>query len=47
MPIGIILCFGPALVAYWLTEGKNPVGNGPAVQPAKANKPQPSKKNKH
>ena len=43
VPIGIVLCFGPALVMYWLTEGKNPVGNEPAVQPAKSAQ---SKRNK-
>jgi hypothetical protein len=49
VPIGIVLCFGPALVMYWLTEGKNPVGNEPAPQPVKTDKSQPAKgnKNKH
>ncbi len=33
VPIGIMLGFGPALIAYWLTEGKNPITDEPAPQP--------------
>jgi hypothetical protein len=25
VPIGILACFGPALIAYWITEKKNPI----------------------
>ncbi len=32
VPIGIILCFGPALIAYWLTEKKNPITDERAPQ---------------
>lgn len=39
VPIGILLCLTPALVAYWLTTGQNAIGNEPAPQPAKAAKP--------
>ena len=46
VPIGIILCFSPALIAYWLTEGKNPIGNEPTLQPAKARKPAANQKKK-
>lgn len=46
VPIGIVLCFSPALIAYWLTEGKNAIGNEPAPQPAKARKPAANQKKK-
>lgn len=26
MPIGVTLCFGPALLVYWLTEGSKKSG---------------------
>jgi len=46
VPIGILLCFSPALIAYWLTEGKNAISNEPAPQPAKASKPAANQKRK-
>jgi hypothetical protein len=27
MPIGVTLCFGPAMIVWWLTKGDKP-GNG-------------------
>jgi|KBSSwiStaDraftv2_1062776.scaffolds.fasta_scaffold5962942_1 hypothetical protein len=24
MPIGVALCFGPAMIVWWLTEGRKP-----------------------
>ena len=24
MPIGVALCFGPAMLVWWLTEGRKP-----------------------
>lgn len=36
VPIGIIVCLGPALAAYWLTEKKNPITDEPAPQPERA-----------
>ncbi len=26
MPIGVALCFGPAMVVWWLTEGRKAGG---------------------
>ena len=33
MPIGVMLCFGPALVVYWLTESRSGIPNDPVSQP--------------
>jgi hypothetical protein len=27
MPIGLALCFGPAMVVWWLTKGEKPGDN--------------------
>lgn len=29
MPIGVALCFGPALLVWWLTRGKEPRDDKP------------------
>lgn len=28
MPIGVALCFGPAVLVWWLTHDKNPPPSG-------------------
>ena len=28
MPIGVALCFGPAMVVWWLTKGDDKPGQG-------------------
>ena len=28
MPIGVALCFGPAILVWWLTDDKNPPPTG-------------------
>jgi hypothetical protein len=38
VPIGIILCFGPALLAYWVTEKKNPITDESKVEKPAAKK---------
>jgi hypothetical protein len=35
VPIGILACFGPALIAYWVTEKKNPITTEPVKQETK------------
>ena len=35
VPIGILACFGPALIAYWVTEKKNPITTEPVKAEAK------------
>jgi hypothetical protein len=35
VPIGILACFSPALIAYWITEKKNPITSEPVKAEAK------------
>ena len=37
VPIGILICLAPALIAYWVTEKKSPITDErePKPEPAK------------
>jgi hypothetical protein len=28
MPLGVAMCFGPAMIIWWLTKGNKPDGDG-------------------
>ena len=33
MPIGVAMCFGPAMVVWWFTKEDKPEGDGPDQGP--------------